>query len=44
MYLEMLSGSAKLSEMFCPITSTFVEKEDVKFSMQIAAISKQTQV
>lgn len=35
----MLSGSAKLSGMFCPITSTSVENREVEFSMEIAAIS-----
>lgn len=37
-YLKMLSEAAKLSGMFCPITSTSMEKEEVKFLMEIAAI------
>lgn len=36
----MLSGSAKLSEMFCTITSTSVENREVEFSMEIASISQ----
>lgn len=36
---KMLSGSAKLSGMSCPITSTSVENKVVEISMEIAAIS-----
>lgn len=34
----MLFGAAKLGGMFCPITSTSTEKEEVRFSMEITAI------
>lgn len=36
----MSSGSAKLSAMFCPITSASVENKKLECSMEIAAISK----
>lgn len=35
----MLSGSAKLTGKFCPITSTSIENEQMEFSVKMAAIS-----
>ena len=37
-YFKMLSESAKNSGMYCAITSTSVENEDVEFSMKTVAI------